>query len=136
MERALLSGDLPVGELPQAWSDAYNQLLGVRPSNDVEGVLQDIHWSSGLFGYFPTYCLGSLLSAQLFEAAERDLGDLGAAFAELEFGGLLGWLREKVHSQGARASAAEITERATGQPLSSEAFLRHVEKTAAQLYGV
>ena len=136
LERALLSGDLSIDDLPAAWSDAYDDLLGIRPQNDVEGVLQDIHWSQGLFGYFPTYCLGSLLSAQLFEAAERDLGDQHKAFSQLDFGPLLEWLRDHVHSHGARRSFAEIAEQATGKPLSCTAFLDYVEATAQELYGI
>lgn len=136
IERSLLSGDLLVVDLPGAWAEVYDRLLGRRPDNDNEGVLQDIHWAAGLFGYFPTYCLGSLLSAQLFAAAEGDLGSLEKQFEQLDFAPLLGWLREKIHRHGCRYTAAEITERATGRSLSSEAFLSYVEDKAHRLYGI
>ena len=136
IERALLSGDLVVADLPGAWAEVYDRLLGLRPENDNEGVLQDIHWAAGLFGYFPTYGLGSLLSAQFFAAAEDDLGDLGKAFEQLDFSPLLEWLRDKIHRHGCRYSAAEITERATGRALSSAAFLSYVEDKAKRFYGI
>ena len=100
LEQALLTGDLPVGDLPAAWNEKYREILGVTPRNDAEGCLQDIHWSAGLIGYFPTYTLGNLYAAQLFATADAELGDLDAAFAQGDFHGLLDWLREKVHRQG------------------------------------
>ncbi len=136
IERALISGNLDANDLPAAWAEGYARLLGVQPRNDVEGLLQDIHWAMGLFGYFPTYALGSLLSAQIFEAVEEELGDQTEAFEKLEFDPLLGWLREKIHRHGCRYSAIELTRRATGKDLSSAAFLRHVKSKAAFHYGV
>lgn len=116
LEQAMLSGDLPVSDLPGAWNEAYRRYLGVTPKDDAEGCLQDGHWSEGMIGYFPTYTLGNVYAAQLYDRAERDLGDLEGAFAEGDFSGLLGWLRERVHRQGQRWSAAELVERATGAP--------------------
>src|SRR3954453_18311511 len=106
-----MAGDLAVADLPAAWAEKYRHYLGVTPPNDAEGCLQDIHWSAGLFGYFPTYTLGNLYAAQLFARADRDLGDLAAALARGEFSGLLGWLREKVHRQGHRYRATQLVER-------------------------
>jgi len=136
LEMALISSDLQVEDLPAAWSDTYDELLGLRPKNDVEGVLQDIHWASGLFGYFSTYTLGSLLSAQLFAAAEAELGDLESSFADGDFTGLKQWLAANIHQHARRYTAAELIETATRAPLSSAAFLDHVGAKAARLYGV
>ncbi len=136
LELAMVSDDLQVDDLPTAWNDTYNELLGVCPQNDVEGVLQDIHWASGLFGYFPTYTLGSLLSAQLFAAAEADLGDLENSFAGGDFSGLKQWLACHIHQHGSRYTAAELIESATQEPLSSAAFLAYVGTKAERLYGV
>jgi carboxypeptidase Taq len=136
IERALFSGDLEVAELPQAWNDAYEQLLGVRPENDALGVLQDIHWSQGLFGYFPTYALGSVIGAQLFAAAGRELGGLEERFAEGDFASLLDWLRRNVHGQGARYPAPELVERVTGKPLSAADLLDHLRGNVEKAYGV
>jgi carboxypeptidase Taq len=116
LELALLSGDLRVGELPGAWNELYERRLGVRPANDREGCLQDIHWADGLIGYFPTYTLGNVYAAQLFAAADRAIGPLDDAFARGEFEPLLAWLREHVHRHGMRWPVPELIERATGAP--------------------
>ena len=117
LETKLVDGTLAVDDVPEAWNAAMEDLLGFAPASDADGCLQDIHWSLGALGYFPTYTLGTLMSVQLFEAAERDLGDLGAHFAEGEFGPLLGWLREHVHRYGRARTADEILRDATGQSL-------------------
>jgi carboxypeptidase Taq len=115
LELALLSGDLHVKELPGAWNELYERRLGIVPASDREGCLQDIHWSEGLIGYFPTYTLGNIYAAQLFAAAERAVGPLEASFARGEFAPLLGWLREHVHRHGKRWPVATLIERATGE---------------------
>ena len=94
LEQALLSGDLPVGDLPDAWNQKYQDTLGIKPATTAEGCLQDIHWSAGLFGYFPTYTLGNLYAAQLFAEARADLPGLDRSFSRGEFGELLAWLRD------------------------------------------
>ena len=99
LERALLGGDLPVGDLPGAWAEVYRKYLGIAPANDAEGCLQDIHWAAGLVGYFPTYTLGNLFAAQLFARANAELGGLDEAFARGDFAGLLGWLRPRIHAR-------------------------------------
>ncbi|HVS65728.1 MAG TPA: carboxypeptidase M32 [Thermoanaerobaculia bacterium] len=133
LERSLLSGDLEVGELIDAWHAVYADLLGVTPADANHGVLQDIHWAIGLFGYFPTYTLGNLAASQLFEAACAELGDLDAGFAGGEFAPLLGWLGERVHRLAATVSPAEVIVRATGRPLQADAFLRHVHELFEQM---
>ena len=131
LERAVVHGDLPVAELPSAWNERFEQDFGFRPASDAEGVLQDIHWSAGLIGYFPTYTLGNVFSAQLMAAARRSLPDLDRDIAAGRFAGLLSWLRETVHAHGRRYESAELVERATGQPVS-EAWLT---ESLRQRYG-
>ena len=120
LEQALLNDDLSVADLPGAWNEKYGQLLGITPPTDREGVLQDIHWSAGMIGYFPTYSLGNLYASQLFEHADRDLGGLSAQFARGEFAPLLDWLRSKIHQFGRRYTAAEMVQNVTGRLLSHE----------------
>jgi carboxypeptidase Taq len=136
LERALFADELAIDELPGAWNDAYEELLGIRPANDAEGVLQDLHWSAGAFGYFPTYTLGNMMKAQLYTAARRDLGDLDSAFARGEFAPLLEWLRDRVHRHGARFRAKELVERASGRPLSADDHLAARAATVEAVYGV
>jgi carboxypeptidase Taq len=126
LERAMLAGDLDPAELPGAWAAAMREMLGVAPDNDREGCLQDIHWYDGNWGYFPTYTLGALIAAQLFEAARRDVPGLMQAIAEGEFAPLLSWARERVHSKGSLLSAAALVETATGRPLGTASFERHL----------
>jgi carboxypeptidase Taq len=136
VEQALFDGRIEVEDLPAFWDDRHEELLGLRPADAAEGVLQDIHWSQGMFGYFPTYTLGTLMGAQLFAAAGRELGDLEAAFAEGEFRPLLDWLRDKVHRHGSRYQAPELVERATGRPLAAADLLAYLRGTAQEVYGV
>jgi carboxypeptidase Taq len=136
VERRLFAGELGIDELPQAWDEAYEEMLGIRPPDAAQGVLQDIHWAMGAFGYFPTYTLGNLVAAQLFEKARAELGDLDGQFARGEFAPLLGWLRREVHDAGSRWPAAELVERVTGAPLSAAAFLRSIRTVTEEVYGV
>jgi len=116
-----------VDELPQEWNRRYRDLLGVVPANDAEGCLQDVHWSEGLFGYFPSYLLGHLVSAQLSEAMAVAIGSPEEHVACGDVSPLLGWLREHVHPIGRALNAEELVERVSGQPLSSGAFLTYLE---------
>ncbi|HXJ00040.1 MAG TPA: carboxypeptidase M32, partial [Micropepsaceae bacterium] len=125
LEVALIAGALPTRELPGVWNERSGELIGATPRSDREGVLQDVHWSLGLFGYFPTYTLGSLYAAQLAEAYER-AHRLEDEIRRGEFGPLRQWLREKVHRVGHRLSAEEIVENASGQGLDSSAFFRYL----------
>ncbi|HID77494.1 MAG TPA: carboxypeptidase M32 [Planctomycetaceae bacterium] len=136
LEQALLSGDLAPRELPGAWAEKYRTYLGVEPSNDAEGVLQDIHWASGAVGYFPTYTLGNLYAAQLFRQAEADLGGLAGPIRRGQFETLRAWLREKVYQHGQRYSAAELVQRATGRPLDHRPLIDHLRSKFEPLYGV
>ena len=136
LDQALLGGDLPVADLPGAWNEKYRAYLGIAPGNDAEGVLQDVHWSAGLIGYFPTYALGNLYAAQFFEQAQADVGPLEEQFAHGEFQSLREWLREKIHVHGQRYSAAELVERVTGKPLSPEPLVGQLRARLGRLYGV
>lgn len=136
MERQLFDGSVGVDDLPELWSQTYEDLLGIRPPSVAQGVLQDIHWAMGAFGYFPTYTLGNLICAQLFEAARGDLGDLEVMFAQGEFAPLLGWLRDNIHVHGRQYSTQELVERATGKSLSAAPLLSHLTGMAERIYGV
>ncbi|MEE8523459.1 MAG: carboxypeptidase M32 [Thermoanaerobaculia bacterium] len=135
LERKIFAGELEVEGLPAAWDDLYEELLGIRPGNAAEGVLQDVHWSQGMFGYFPTYTLGNVIAAQLYEAAERDLGDLEEAFARGEFRSLLDWMRDRIHRHGGRYEAPELVERATGKPVAADDLLAYLRRTTEEVYG-
>lgn len=136
LEQALINDHFPVAELPAAWNKKYQEYLSLTPPNDAEGVLQDVHWSAGLFGYFPTYSLGNLYAAQFFAQSDRDLGGLNTQFARGEFVPLKQWLVDKIHSQGRRYTAAQLVERVTGRPLTHESLMRHLRTKFAPLYGV
>jgi carboxypeptidase Taq len=136
LEQALLLGDLPIADLPAAWKEQYQRALGIEPQGDADGVLQDIHWSAGLIGYFPTYSLGNLYGAQFFEQADADLGGLAGQFSRGEFDPLKHWLVESIHQHGQRYPAAQLIERVTGQPLSHEPLMRHLRGKLGPLYGL
>ncbi len=136
LERALLDGRLAAADVPAAWNAAYRELLGVTPPDDADGCLQDTHWASGLFGYFPTYTLGNVYAAQLFDAAERQLGGLDEDFRQGRFERLLGWLREHVHRPGRRLPAAEIVRRATGQEPDHRPLVAALRSHYGELYGI
>jgi carboxypeptidase Taq len=136
IERALLEGQVRVADLPEVWNEKMRDYLGVTPPNDALGVLQDIHWSSGLIGYFPTYALGTVISVQLFEAALEDQHDIPARIERGDFSGLLGWLRENVYRHGRKYTPAELIQRATGGPLNSGPYVRYLKKKFGEIYGV
>lgn len=126
LERQMIAGALAPKDLPEAWNDDMQRLIGVVPPSDREGCLQDIHWYDGAFGYFPTYTLGALTAAQLFAAARRAMTDLPERIARGDFAPLLAWLREKVHARACSVPAETILVDATGKPLGTEDFLTHL----------
>jgi carboxypeptidase Taq len=134
IERDLISGDLDVSEVPSVWNDRMEEYLGVRPETDSEGALQDIHWSHGSFGYFPTYSLGSVMAAQFFEAAREEIDDLYEGVREGEFDALHDWLTENVHRHGQRYETNELVERATGSAFTADAFLDYATTKFGDLY--
>jgi carboxypeptidase Taq len=132
LERAMLRGDLSVADLPGVWNERIRADLGLEVPSAREGVLQDIH----AIGYFPTYTLGNLYAAQLWDALHADLPDLDDQLRRGELGGLLGWLRSHVHVHGRRYTAPELCQRATGRPLSHEPLLRYLEGKLRPVYGL
>jgi len=136
LERALLLGDLAVADLPQAWNEKYKEYLGIDVPNDAKGCLQDIHWSMVSMGYFPTYTLGNLYSAQFFDAAKREIPDLESGFAKGAFEPLKEWLNEKIHRQGRRYLPADLCEVVTGAPLSADHLVNYLEEKLGAIYGL
>ena len=136
IERDLMEKRLSVGDLPEAWNAKMEELLGIRPPDNARGCLQDIHWSMGAFGYFPTYALGNLYAAQFFAAAKRAIGDLDEQIGRGEFEHLLGWLRENIHRHGQRFRAHELLQRVTGSALSIDPFLAYIRAKFSPIYGL
>ncbi|HEV3138443.1 MAG TPA: carboxypeptidase M32 [Pirellulales bacterium] len=136
LEQSLLADELKVADLPEAWNDKYEQALGIRPETDADGVLQDIHWSAGLVGYFPTYALGNLYASQLFAEADADLGSLAKQFGLGDFRPLREWLHENVYRHGQRYSATELVQKISGKPLSHDSLMAHLRNKLAPLYGL
>jgi carboxypeptidase Taq len=128
LERRLLSGELAVKDLREAWISLSADRLGLVPASDLEGCLQDIHWAVGSFGHFPSYGVGAVIAGQLWEALKEELPGVEAEIAAGQFAGLLQWLRERVHSMGARLPVPALVEHATGRPLSAAPFLRYLER--------
>jgi carboxypeptidase Taq len=127
IENEMLKGELKVKDLPEAWNARMQDRLGVRPSNDAEGCLQDVHWAVGSFGYFPSYAIGAVIAGQLYESLRADRPELDEEIAAGHFAGLLDWLRQNVHCAAATVSMPELIRKATGKPLSAAAWLRYVE---------
>jgi len=127
LEKKMLEGSLPVADLPEAWNANLEQRLNIRPPNDVEGCLQDIHWAVGHFGYFPSYALGAVIAGQLNEAMRAARPALDEEIAAGQFGGVMEWLRDNVHGIGARLPVQELIKQATGKPLTAAAYLRYLE---------
>ena len=135
LELALLEGAVGVEELPRRWNEKMEEYLGIRPETDAKGVLQDIHWGAGLFGYFPTYALGNVMSLQLYEAALRDQPDLPARIERGELGPILAWMREHLHHYGRALPPQELLERATGRRLTAEPYVAYLSAKFGDLYG-
>jgi len=134
IERLLMKRELSVDDLPAVWNQKYAEYLQVKVPDDARGCMQDIHWSMGAIGYFPTYTMGSLCAAQFFEAACEALGDLDAMFAQGNFTPLRHWLNENIHAHGQRYLTANLVEHVTGKPLSAEPLMRHLEGKLMPLY--
>ncbi len=128
LERALMEGDLEVEDLPSAWNEIMAELIGIRPPSDVDGVMQDVHWYEGIFGYFPTYTLGAMTAAQIFAALRKDVPDVLDEIGHGRWEPLLGWLKTHVHSQGCLFTPDGLIEHATGGPLTTDAFLSHLRR--------
>ena len=136
IERAVMKGDLLVADIPAAWNEKYRDYLGLDVPDDSTGCMQDIHWSMCAMGYFPTYTLGNLYSAQFFDAACREMPGLEDGFARGEFSPLREWLNEKIHSHGQRYLAADLCEVVTGAPLSADFLMTYLEGKFGEIYGL
>jgi carboxypeptidase Taq len=134
LELALMRNDLSVKDLPEAWNEKMTKYLGLTPPNFSLGVMQDVHWSGGAIGYFPTYTLGNMYAAQFFAKAQEELGDLEAGFAEGNFADLLSWLRKNIHGQGGRYRPRDLIETVTGNPLDPDYLIDYLNKKYAELY--
>ncbi len=135
LELELIEGTLAAKDLPEAWNAKYQDYLGITPPDDTRGCLQDIHWSAGSFGYFPTYSLGNLMSVQLFEAAKTAHPEIEDDIRHLRFDRLLTWLRDNVHAHGSKYPPQVLLERATGERLDAAPYVRYLNQKYANLYG-
>ncbi len=136
LECALLEGSLSLDALPETWNAKMEEYLGITPKTDAEGCLQDVHWSFGLIGYFPTYSLGNLISTQLFAAVRRVYPDLDVQFRRGEFSNLLNWLRENVHGHGSKFLPDELIQKATGEKLTSRYYVEYMTQKYGDIYGL
>ncbi|MCS7010422.1 MAG: carboxypeptidase M32, partial [Anaerolineales bacterium] len=136
LEIALIEGNLAVADLPEVWNQKMHEYLGVTPPNDAKGVLQDIHWSWGLFGYFSTYALGNLISVQLWEKIRQDIPDLDDQIRAGKFDALLSWLREKIHVHGRKFMPQELVQRVTGSKIDPTPYLRYLQQKYSQIYAL
>jgi len=136
IEIALMEGSMAVKDAPDAWNTKFKEYLGIVPSNDAEGVLQDVHWSFGGFGYFPTYALGNLVSAQLWEKMSEDINDIDGRIENAEFDVILSWLRENIHVHGAKFEPQELVQKITGSKITPEPFMRYLNKKYGEIYNL
>ncbi|HCR37245.1 MAG TPA: carboxypeptidase, partial [Opitutae bacterium] len=134
LEKQLFAGELDVNDLPEAWNSLTESLLGFTPPSDAQGCMQDIHWAWSCFGYFPSYCMGNMMAAQLWETANKALPHLEDDFAQGDFSAMLGWLRQNIHSQGKRYRTLELVEHVTGESLSPKALIRYLKERYLPLY--
>ncbi|MEX1247854.1 MAG: carboxypeptidase M32 [Anaerolineales bacterium] len=136
IEIAMMEGSVKLMDLPKHWNERFEEYLGIVPPDDAQGVLQDVHWSFGLMGYFSTYALGNLVSAQLWEVIHRDIPDIEDKIRKAEFAPLLKWLNEKVHQPGAKFEPQEMVQRITGSKIDGEPYLRYLEKKYSDIYSL
>jgi carboxypeptidase Taq len=136
IEKKLIEGTLQAEELPAEWNNMYEKYLGVRPADDKTGILQDVHWCHGSFGYFPTYSLGSFYAAQYFEQAHQDISGLDEQIKNGDYSQLLAWLRKNIHQYGRQYTSEELCKRITGRGLDFSSFMHYVQDKFAQVYGI
>lgn len=135
LERAMLTGDLKPADVAGEWNRRFKDYFGIEVDKDANGALQDVHWSAGLVGYFPTYTLGNLYSAQFFAKAMEDVPDMMKQFELGDYSGLLNWLRDRIHRHGQRYRAADLCEKVTGKPLSHKPLIDYMNKKYGEIYG-
>jgi carboxypeptidase Taq len=136
LEIALMENQLAAGDLPEAWRSRFQDYLGITPPDDTRGVLQDVHWSSGMIGYFPSYALGNLISAQLWESMQSDLPDLPEQIRRGQFSPWREWLGEKVHRHGAKFEPQELVQRITGSKIDPAPYMRYLNRKYSDIYGL
>jgi len=135
LEREMLKGELKPADLPTAWNERFKKYLGIDVDNDANGCLQDVHWSMGLIGYFPTYTLGNIYSAQFFARAKKDVPDLMEQFKVGNFLGLREWLRENIHKHGQRYRANDLCKKVTGETINHKPLMDYMNKKYGEIYG-
>jgi carboxypeptidase Taq len=135
LEIGLMEGKLAVKDLPEAWDARVQEYLGITPPDDTQGVLQDVHWSGGMIGYFSTYALGNLISVQLWDCINADIPDLSEQIRRGEFAALLGWLRDKIHRHGAKFEPQELVQRITGSKIDPAPYMRYLQTKYSHIYG-
>jgi carboxypeptidase Taq len=136
LEQQLIEGTLPIRELPEIWNARFREYLGLEVTDDALGVLQDVHWSFGAIGYFPTYALGNLIAGQLWERLHRDIPELEDKLAAGELGDLREWLREHIHRHGSKFSTTELLERVVGGPMAVAPFVSYLKRKLSDVYRV
>ena len=136
LEIAMVEGKIAVKDLPEAWNARMKDYLGIVPPNDAQGVLQDIHWSGGMFGYFSTYALGNLISAQLLEKFKTTQPDFDDQMRQGDFSNLLAWLRSNIHQHGRKYEPQELVQRITGSTIDPAPYIRYLKSKYSQIYGL
>jgi carboxypeptidase Taq len=136
MEVEILTGKVKIADIPEAWNAKYTEYLGITPPTDTLGCLQDVHWSRGSIGYFPTYAMGNLIGAQMWTCLQRDLGDTDAIMAEGNFKPILGWLNEKVYQKGKLISPKALVTQITGRPMEPTDWLNYATQKYTAIYGL
>lgn len=136
LEKALINDELKVEDLPKAWNEKYREYLGIEPKNNAEGVLQDVHWAGGMFGYFPSYALGNLYGAQFYSAMCKDIPDMLRRVEKGEFQMILDWLKDKIHRHGGVFKPSELIMNATGEELTAKYFIEYLNKKYSEVYGL
>ena len=136
IEKELINGEINVSDLPDVWNSKMEEYLGITPPNDTKGVLQDIHWSMGAIGYFPTYTLGNLYAAQLYAAALADDPSIPSKIANGEFAVLLEWMRSHIHVHGSKLTPSDLITEATGKEPSSDDFIEYLTSKYSKIYNL
>ena len=134
LEKKLIGGELSVDDLPAEWNRLSQEIIGLTPSSDKEGVLQDVHWSGGMFGYFPSYCLGNMIAAQLWYQVLEEIPDLPSDFAQGNFDRILTWMREHIHQHGKQFDTQDLVTRVTGNPIDPSYLIRYLKDRYVTLY--
>jgi carboxypeptidase Taq len=136
IEKAIFDGNVGVEDLPGLWNEKYREYLGIEPSNDAEGILQDIHWSGGSFGYFPSYALGNVYGAQFLNVMKRDIPDIFDRIGDGDLGAVHEWLRENIHKYGSVYKPGELLRKVTGEDLNARYFIEYLNEKFSEIYGL